>query len=88
MYFAVPTLNCNVRFVVTNVLLLQIQGAVFGFPEEIAKKLFSKEIPAGNTISKISKVGGFLNVCQMSCYYCFHVKLLLKLANKLVQPLG
>ncbi|KAI3951782.1 hypothetical protein MKW98_013840 [Papaver atlanticum] len=34
----------------------RIQGAVFDLPEEIAKKLLSKEIPAGNTISKISKL--------------------------------
>ncbi|KAI3987540.1 hypothetical protein MKX01_003226 [Papaver californicum] len=34
----------------------RIQGAVFDLPEEIAKKLLTKEIPAGNTISKISKL--------------------------------
>ncbi|GMI79412.1 embryo defective 1138 [Hibiscus trionum] len=34
----------------------RVQGAVFDLPEEIAKELLSKEIPPGNTISKITKL--------------------------------
>ncbi|KAL4377672.1 hypothetical protein GQ457_02G037140 [Hibiscus cannabinus] len=34
----------------------RVQGAVFDLPEEIAKELLSKELPPGNTISKISKL--------------------------------
>ncbi|KAK4476782.1 hypothetical protein RD792_015942 [Penstemon davidsonii] len=34
----------------------QIQGAVFDLPEEIAKELLNKELPPGNTITKISKL--------------------------------
>jgi len=34
----------------------QVQGAVFDLPEEIAKDLLAMELPAGNTITKISKV--------------------------------
>ncbi|KAI4349842.1 hypothetical protein L6164_010391 [Bauhinia variegata] len=33
-----------------------VQGAVFDLPEDIAKELLNKEIPPGNTISKISKL--------------------------------
>ena len=36
--------------------LYQVQGAVFDLPEEIAKDLLAMELPAGNTITKISKV--------------------------------
>jgi hypothetical protein len=36
--------------------LYQSQGAVFDLPEEIAKDLLAMELPAGNTITKISKV--------------------------------
>ncbi|CAO2831176.1 unnamed protein product [Amaranthus hypochondriacus] len=32
------------------------QGAVFDLPEEIAKELLNKEIPPGNTLSKITKL--------------------------------
>ncbi|KAH6837691.1 putative mitochondrial RNA helicase 2 [Perilla frutescens var. hirtella] len=34
----------------------KIQGAVFDLPEEIAKELLTKELPPGNTITKISKL--------------------------------
>ncbi|CAN6280726.1 unnamed protein product [Urochloa humidicola] len=34
----------------------QAQGAVFDLPEEIAKDLLTMELPAGNTITKISKL--------------------------------
>ncbi|KAF7805003.1 DEAD-box ATP-dependent RNA helicase 3, chloroplastic [Senna tora] len=34
----------------------KVQGAVFDVPEEIAKELLNKEIPPGNTISKITKL--------------------------------
>jgi ATP-dependent RNA helicase DDX21 len=36
--------------------LYQVQGAVFDLPEEIAKDLLSMELPAGNTLSKVTKV--------------------------------
>ncbi|XP_074301689.1 DEAD-box ATP-dependent RNA helicase 3, chloroplastic-like [Silene latifolia] len=34
----------------------RVQGAVFDLPEEIAKELLKKELPLGNTLSKISKL--------------------------------
>ncbi|KAE9618881.1 hypothetical protein Lal_00047448 [Lupinus albus] len=34
----------------------KVQGAVFDLPEEIAKELLTKEVPPGNTISKITKL--------------------------------
>ncbi|KAG8363995.1 hypothetical protein BUALT_Bualt19G0080300 [Buddleja alternifolia] len=34
----------------------KIQGAVFDLPEEIAKELLNKELPPGNTITKITKL--------------------------------
>ncbi|KAG8363992.1 hypothetical protein BUALT_Bualt19G0080000 [Buddleja alternifolia] len=34
----------------------KIQGAVFDLPEEIAKELLKKELPPGNTITKITKL--------------------------------
>ncbi|KDO56347.1 hypothetical protein CISIN_1g011052mg [Citrus sinensis] len=34
----------------------RVQGAVFDLPEEIAKELLNKQIPPGNTISKITKL--------------------------------
>ncbi|XP_027928231.1 DEAD-box ATP-dependent RNA helicase 3, chloroplastic-like [Vigna unguiculata] len=34
----------------------RVQGAVFDLPEEIAKELLTKDIPPGNTISKITKL--------------------------------
>ncbi|THG22503.1 hypothetical protein TEA_011249 [Camellia sinensis var. sinensis] len=34
----------------------RVQGAVFDLPEEIAKVLLNRQIPPGNTISKITKV--------------------------------
>uniref|UniRef100_A0A5B7AYN6 RNA helicase n=1 Tax=Davidia involucrata TaxID=16924 RepID=A0A5B7AYN6_DAVIN len=34
----------------------RVQGAVFDLPEEIAKELLNRQIPPGNTISKITKL--------------------------------
>lgn len=34
----------------------KVQGAVFDLPEEIAKELLNQEIPAGNTINRITKL--------------------------------
>ncbi|XP_038978823.1 DEAD-box ATP-dependent RNA helicase 3B, chloroplastic-like, partial [Phoenix dactylifera] len=34
----------------------RVQGAVFDLPEEIAKELLNKQLPPGNTISKIMKL--------------------------------
>ncbi|TKY52376.1 DEAD-box ATP-dependent RNA helicase 3 [Spatholobus suberectus] len=34
----------------------KVQGAVFDVPEDIAKELLNKELPSGNTISKITKL--------------------------------
>ncbi|RHN49123.1 putative RNA helicase transcription factor interactor and regulator CCHC(Zn) family [Medicago truncatula] len=34
----------------------RVQGAVFDLPEDIAKELLDKDIPAGNTISKVTKL--------------------------------
>ncbi|KAF4363120.1 hypothetical protein F8388_009786 [Cannabis sativa] len=34
----------------------RVQGAVFDLPEEVAKELLSRELPPGNTLSKISKL--------------------------------
>ncbi|KAL2906844.1 DEAD-box ATP-dependent RNA helicase 3A chloroplastic [Bienertia sinuspersici] len=34
----------------------RVQGAVFDLPEEIAKELLSKELPPGNSLSKITKL--------------------------------
>ncbi|KAL3635178.1 hypothetical protein CASFOL_019725 [Castilleja foliolosa] len=34
----------------------KVQGAVFDLPEEIAKELLTREIPEGNTITKITKL--------------------------------
>ncbi|XP_057439108.1 DEAD-box ATP-dependent RNA helicase 3, chloroplastic [Lotus japonicus] len=34
----------------------RVQGAVFDLPEEIAKELLNKDVPAGHTISKITKL--------------------------------
>lgn len=33
----------------------RVQGAVFDLPEDIAKELLDKDIPAANTISKVTK---------------------------------
>ncbi|CAK8544493.1 unnamed protein product [Lathyrus sativus] len=33
-----------------------VQGAVFDLPEDIAKELLEKDIPSGNTISKVAKL--------------------------------
>lgn len=45
----------------------QVQGAVFDLPEEIAKELLNKQLPPGNTISKISKVGSRLSIFSNFC---------------------
>lgn len=34
----------------------RVQGAVFDLPEEIAKELLTKELPPGNTITKVTKL--------------------------------
>ncbi|RDX75323.1 DEAD-box ATP-dependent RNA helicase 3, chloroplastic, partial [Mucuna pruriens] len=34
----------------------KVQGAVFDLPEEIARELLNKNVPSGNTISKITKL--------------------------------
>ncbi|KAL1350801.1 hypothetical protein HN51_014798 [Arachis hypogaea] len=34
----------------------RVQGAVFDLPEEIAKELLNREIPPGNTITKVTKL--------------------------------
>ncbi|KAG5044188.1 hypothetical protein JHK87_008103 [Glycine soja] len=34
----------------------KVQGAVFDLPEEIAKELLNRDIPPGNTVSKITKL--------------------------------
>lgn len=34
----------------------QVQGAVFDLPEEIAKNLLTKDMPPGNTVTKITKL--------------------------------
>ncbi|XP_062081689.1 DEAD-box ATP-dependent RNA helicase 3, chloroplastic-like [Humulus lupulus] len=34
----------------------RVQGAVFDLPEEVAKELLSRELPPGNTLSKITKL--------------------------------
>ncbi|XP_071685900.1 DEAD-box ATP-dependent RNA helicase 3, chloroplastic-like [Rutidosis leptorrhynchoides] len=34
----------------------QVQGAVFDLPEEIAKKLLDKDMPPGNTVTKVTKL--------------------------------
>lgn len=45
----------------------QVQGAVFDLPEEIAKELLNKELPPGNTITKISKVSNdWVFICSMN----------------------
>ncbi|KAL1831873.1 hypothetical protein ACET3Z_001524 [Daucus carota] len=39
----------------------RVQGAVFDLPEEVAKELLNKQIPPGNTISKINKLPPLLD---------------------------
>ena len=39
-----------------NLLICQVQGAVFDLPEDIAKELLEKEVPEGNSLSMITKV--------------------------------
>lgn len=39
-----------------HIIADEVHGAVFDLPEEIAKELLNKQLPPGNTISKISKL--------------------------------
>ncbi|KAJ8773020.1 hypothetical protein K2173_028197 [Erythroxylum novogranatense] len=47
----------------------RIQGAVFDLPEEIAKELLNKQLPPGNTISKITKLPALQDEGPPSDYY-------------------
>ncbi|KAJ1425573.1 Zinc finger, CCHC-type [Sesbania bispinosa] len=47
----------------------RIQGAVFDLPEDIAKELLNKDIPPGNTISKITKLPPLQDDGPPSDYY-------------------
>ncbi|KAK4424474.1 DEAD-box ATP-dependent RNA helicase 3, chloroplastic [Sesamum alatum] len=47
----------------------KVQGAVFDLPEEIAKELLTKELPTGNTITKISKLPALQDDMPPSDYY-------------------
>ncbi|XP_027115002.2 DEAD-box ATP-dependent RNA helicase 3, chloroplastic-like [Coffea arabica] len=47
----------------------RVQGAVFDLPEEIAKELLNKELPPGNTISKITKLPALQDDGPPSDYY-------------------
>ncbi|GMP39689.1 hypothetical protein CsSME_00010419 [Camellia sinensis var. sinensis] len=47
----------------------RVQGAVFDLPEEIAKELLNRQIPPGNTISKISKLPTLQDDGPPSDYY-------------------
>ncbi|KAI3448406.1 hypothetical protein Pfo_005071 [Paulownia fortunei] len=47
----------------------KVQGAVFDLPEEIAKELLTKELPPGNTITKISKLPPLQDDGPPSDYY-------------------
>lgn len=40
----------------------QVVGAVFDLPEEIARELLTRELPPGNTITKISKVRSYCSL--------------------------
>lgn len=66
----------------TFYLVYQVQGAVFDLPEEIAKELLNKELPPGNTVTKITKVGPvlLLDACTSqsfrlynSCVLVYHI---------------
>ncbi|KAL3515813.1 hypothetical protein ACH5RR_022715 [Cinchona calisaya] len=47
----------------------RVQGAVFDLPEEIAKELLNKEMPPGNTISKITKLPALQDDGPPNDYY-------------------
>lgn len=47
-------------YVLIILICCQVVGAVFDLPEEIARELLTKELPAGNTITKITKVSFLL----------------------------
>ncbi|XP_073118628.1 DEAD-box ATP-dependent RNA helicase 3A, chloroplastic [Henckelia pumila] len=47
----------------------KVQGAVFDLPEEIAKELLNKELPPGNTITKITKLPPLQDDGPPSDYY-------------------
>ncbi|GER41923.1 DEAD-box ATP-dependent RNA helicase [Striga asiatica] len=47
----------------------KVQGAVFDLPEEIAKELLTKELPQGNTITKIIKLPSLQDDGPPSDYY-------------------
>ncbi|THF99715.1 DEAD-box ATP-dependent RNA helicase 3, chloroplastic-like [Camellia sinensis] len=47
----------------------RVQGAVFDLPEEIAKELLNRQIPPGNTISKITKLPTLQDDGPPSDYY-------------------
>uniref|UniRef100_A0A5B7AYF5 RNA helicase n=1 Tax=Davidia involucrata TaxID=16924 RepID=A0A5B7AYF5_DAVIN len=47
----------------------RVQGAVFDLPEEIAKELLNRQIPPGNTISKITKLPALQDDGPASDYY-------------------
>lgn len=47
----------------------RVQGAVFDLPEEIAKELLSRQIPPGNTLTKIAKLPALQDDGPSSDYY-------------------
>ncbi|XAR56199.1 RNA helicase [Bertholletia excelsa] len=47
----------------------KVQGAVFDLPEDIAKELLNKELPPGNTISKVTKLPSLQDDGPPSDYY-------------------
>nr|CAN77581.1 hypothetical protein VITISV_015347 [Vitis vinifera] len=47
----------------------RVQGAVFDLPEEIAKELLNKQMPPGNTISKITKLPALQDDGPAGDYY-------------------
>nr|ALC74590.1 DEAD-box ATP-dependent RNA helicase 3-like protein [Morus alba] len=47
----------------------RVQSAVFDLPEEIAKELLNRELPSGNTISKITKLPALQDDGPASDYY-------------------
>ncbi|GAA0150318.1 RNA helicase [Lithospermum erythrorhizon] len=47
----------------------RVQGAIFDLPEEIAKQLLTKELPPGNTLTKISKLPALQDDGPPSDYY-------------------
>ncbi|XP_059456203.1 DEAD-box ATP-dependent RNA helicase 3, chloroplastic [Corylus avellana] len=47
----------------------QVQGAVFDLPEEAAKELLNRQLPPGNTISKITKLPALQDDGPPSDYY-------------------